>query len=82
MKRLIEKVALWALRRVGNVRHLGEGNALILHDRFGKEVCFKVPPPGNTAWEAGCTCQSDDLLRLDCPLHYLPKSQAVYVRLK
>jgi len=79
---LIEKLALWVLRKVGNVRHVGEGNSLVLKDQFGKEVRMSAPRPGDEAWEAGCTCTPDRVVSSDCPLHYLPQHKAVYVRLK
>ncbi len=83
LKSIIEKVALWALGRVGNVRHIGEGNSIVLKDQFGREVRLSVPAPCIELWENGCTCAPDGpMTRLDCPFHYLPTQKAVYVRLK
>ncbi len=83
LRRIVVKVALWALGQAGHVRHIGEGNSIVLRDRFDHEVRFKVPAPCNELWEAGCTCAPHGpMTRLDCPFHYLPTQKAVYVRLK
>ncbi len=82
LRRIVVKVALWALGQAGHVRHIGKGNSIVLRDRFNREVCLRAPPVGNAAWEAGCTCESDKIATLDCPIHYLPHQKAVYVRLK
>ncbi len=83
LKSILHRLARWVLRRDGHVRHLGEGNSLVLKNQFGREVRLSVPAPCDELWENGCTCAPNGpMTKLDCPFHYLPTQKAVYVRLK